>query len=151
MASREAKVRVRRWDLERALEDNAQSKRSFLDVETGEVVPVYVDMVERGADQAAKRIASGVNTRYFLIPSIPSRESYQEMVKFIETVRDPKLAVELRQSIEGEGAFRKFRDVLMRQHRVEADRWMAEKTERTTRRIDEWLAATRLSERVELY
>lgn len=151
MGSEKEKVRVRRWDIERALEDNAQSKRSFLDLETGEIVPIFLDMVERGADQAAKRIAPGVNTRYFLLPSFPSRDSYQEMVEFIETIRDPKFAEELRQSIEGEGAFRKFRDVLARNHRTEEERWLAQKAERTARIIDEWLAKTKLADRLEFY
>ncbi len=151
MAKENEKVRVRRWDIERALEDNAQSKRSFLDIETGDVVPIFLDMVERGADQAAKRIASGVNTRYFLLPSIPSRDSYQEMVNFIETIRDPKLAEELRLSIEGEGAFRKFRDVLARHHRADEERWIAQKLEKTTRMIDDWLAKTKLGDRLEFF
>ncbi len=150
MAMENPKVRVRRWDIERALEDNAQSKRSFLDIETGEVVPVFVDMVERGADQAAKRIATGVNTRYFLIPNIPPRESYQEMVKFIETVRDPKLADELRQAIGGEGAFRRFREILER-HMNERERWFAEKNERVARAIESWLSSSGLEPRIELF
>lgn len=145
------KIRVRREDLERALEDNAQSKRSFLDIETGEVVPVYLDMIERGADQAAKRIAAGVNTRYFLMPNIPARDSYQEMVRFIESVKDPKLAEELTLAIEGEGAFGKFRKVLLRQHRTEEERWLAEKAERTAQRIGAWLKSSGLVDRIELY
>lgn len=150
MATEKPRVRVRRWDIERALEDNAQSKRSFLDIETGEIVPVFVDMVERGADQAAKRIATGVNKRYFLIPSIPPRESYQEMVKFIETVRDPKFGDELRQAVSGEGAFRRFREILER-HPMEKDRWFALKNERVSRAIETWLAEAKLEDRVELY
>jgi hypothetical protein len=144
------KVRVRREDLERAIEDNAQQKRSFLDIETGEIVAVFLDMVERGADQMAKRIADEVNTRYFLIPGAPAREGYQEMERFIETIGDKKLAAELARAIEGEGAFRKFRDAL-RIHRSELDRWNALRAERVARATEAWLREKRLADRVELY
>jgi hypothetical protein len=150
MPTENPRTRVRRWDIERALEDNAQSKRSFLDIDTGEIVPVFVDMIERGADQAAKRIATGVNKRYFLIPSIPPRESYQEMVKFIESVRDPKVAEEMRLAIGGEGAFRRFREILER-HPMEKDRWFEIKNERISRAIETWLAEAKLGDRIELY
>ena len=52
------KVRVRREEIAKAIEDSVQQKRSFLDLETGDVVSVFLDMVERGQDQTAKRIAA---------------------------------------------------------------------------------------------
>jgi hypothetical protein len=144
------KVRVRREELAKAIEDNVQQKRSFLDLETGDVVSVFLDMVERGQDQTAKRIAAGVNTRYILLPSMPAREGYAEMERFIESVPDKKLAAELSRAIEGEGAFRKFRDAL-RMHRTELDRWYAEKEARVDQAIASWLASKKLVDRVELY
>jgi len=144
------KVRVRREELAKAIEDNVQQKRSFLDLETGDVVSVFLDMVERGQDQTAKRIAAGVNTRYILLPSMPAREGYAEMERFIESVADKKLAAELTRAIEGEGAFRKFRDAL-RMHRTELDRWYEEKDARVDQAIASWLASKKLVDRVELY
>lgn len=150
MNSEKEKVRVRREELEKALEENLQQKRSFLDLDTGEIVSVFLDMVERGADQTAKRIADGVNTRYIVIPGMPAREGYHQMELFIETVEDPKLADELRRAIEGEGAFRKFRDVL-RLHRTELDRWYDQKNDRLDSAMKKWLEDKGLADRVELY
>jgi hypothetical protein len=72
------------------------------------------------------------------------------MERFIESVPDKKLAAELSRAIEGEGAFRKFRDAL-RMHRTELDRWYAEKEARVDQAIASWLASKKLVDRVELY
>lgn len=149
MASGHDRVVVRRESLAKAIEDNVQQKRSFLDIETGEIVSVFVDLIERGQDQSARRIAAGINTRYVLIPSIPARESFAEMERFIETIADKKLAADLARAIEGEGAFRKFRDAL-RMHRTELDRWYEEKDTRINKTIDTWITQKKLGDKIEL-
>ncbi len=149
MAGGQDKVVVRRESLAKAIEDNVQQKRSFLDIETGEIVSVFVDLIERGQDQSARRIAAGLDTRYVLIPSIASRESFAEMERFVETIADKRLAAELARALEGEGAFRKFRDAL-RMHSTELDRWYAEKDARLDKTIETWIAKKKLGDRIEL-
>jgi len=132
-------VRVRYDELRRAYEQGSHEARYFLDVQTGEIIPVFVDIVERGGNpDDVKRIASGVNVRYFLIPHKPSQEGYAEMESFIEGVKEKHLREQLLEAIEGKGAFRRFRDVLAGYPAME-ERWIELKNERAREEIEAWL------------
>ena len=132
-------VRIPFEDLIRAYEQGSSDKRYFLDVQTGEIVPIFVDMLERGANTAdAERIAKEVNTRYFLLPHMTASEGYEEMEDFIETVKDKTAAEQLTKAIEGKGAFRRFREILAI-YPQEEDRWFTERTERIDETIEIWL------------
>jgi len=100
-----------------------------------------VDIIERGGNtEDAKRIAAGVNTRYFLIPHKPSSEGYAEMEEFIATVKQKRLKTQLTEAIEGKGAFRRFRDTLALDP-VEEERWLTERDGKIRQEIDSWLRA----------
>jgi hypothetical protein len=132
-------VRVRWDELRRAYEQGSHEARYFLDVQTGEILPIFVDIVERGGNpDDVKRIASGVNVRYFLIPHKPSQEGYAEMEEFIESVKERHLREQLLEAIEGKGAFRRFRDVL-NAYPAEEERWKELKNERARDAIETWL------------
>lgn len=129
-----------RWDeLLTAYNQGSADKRYFLDVQTGEITPVFVDLVERGGNpEDARRIASGINVRYFLIPHKPSSEGYAEMEDFINTAKDKRLREQLIEAIEGKGAFRRFRDVLATSP-VDEERWVLQKEENTGKDLTDWL------------
>jgi hypothetical protein len=129
-----------RWDeLRRAYEQGSAEARYFLDVQTGEIIPIFVDLIERGGNPAdARRIAAAVNVRYFLIPHKPSREGYAEMEAFVDTVKEKRLRAALLEALEGKGAFRRFREVLA-SHPAEEERWLAHKDERVRGEIEAWL------------
>jgi hypothetical protein len=132
-------VRVRWDELRRAYEQGSHEARYFLDVQTGEIVPVFVDIVERGGNpDDVKRIASAVNVRYFLIPHKPSQEGYAEMEEFIGSVKERHLRDQLVEAIEGKGAFRRFRDVLAG-YPAEEERWKELKNDRANSAIETWL------------
>jgi hypothetical protein len=132
-------VPVRYDQIRRAYEQGSAEARYFLDIETGEIIPVFVDLIERGGNpEDAKRIASGVDVRYFLVPHKSSHEGYEEMEEFIGTVKDKHLRKSLQEAIEGKGAFRRFREVLV-SYPPEEERWMNLRDERARREIGEWL------------
>jgi len=132
-------VHLRHDQIRRAYEQGSPEARYFLDVETGEIIPVFVDLIERGGNPAdAKRIASGVNVRYFLIPHKPSHEGYAMMEEFIETVKEKHLKEALTEAIEGKGAFRRFRDVLV-SYPNEEERWLDLRDGRAREEIEAWL------------
>ena len=58
------------------------------------------------------RIASGTGTTSGSI-RWSSREQYRWMERFIPMIEDPDLRGKLTQAIDGKGAFRRFKDVLM--------------------------------------
>ena len=104
--------------LEDAFENNAPEVHSYLHFDTGEVIRI----VDGVADPAMHtRIMS--DSRYLRIDPVSSREQYRWMERFIATVEDAPLRHKLLTAIDGKGAFRRFKDVLMG-HPVDRERWV---------------------------
>lgn len=124
------------WEaLEDAFENNAPEVHSYLQLETGEVLRV----VDGIADPAMhSRIAS--DAKYMRVEPVSSREQYRWMERFIPIVEDPELQQGLMQAIDGKGAFRRFKDVLM-SHATEREGWFAFRSERLRVFMEAWLSA----------
>jgi hypothetical protein len=76
--------------------------------------------------------------RYIRIPERRKAAAYQSMTNFIETVEDPVLSEELSRALNGKGAFRKFKDVLIH-YPKERKRWHGHNAKAMKREIREWL------------
>jgi hypothetical protein len=124
------------WEaLEDAFENNAPEVHSYLHLTTGEVLRV----VDGVADpQMHVRIASDGN--YLRIDPVSSREQYRWMERFIPMIEDPDLRGKLTQAIDGKGAFRRFKDVLM-SYGPERERWFTFRSERLRTFMEAWLSA----------
>jgi hypothetical protein len=124
------------WEaLEDAFENNAPEVHSYLHLTTGEVLRV----VDGVADpQMHVRIASDGN--YLRIDPVSSREQYRWMERFIPMIDDPDLRGKLAQAIDGKGAFRRFKDVLM-SFGPERERWFTFRSERLRTFMEAWLSA----------
>jgi len=124
------------WEaLENAFENNAPEVHSYLQIMTGDVIRI----VDGVADpQLHARIAA--DSRYLRIEAVSSREQYRWMERYIPTVEDPKLRARLEVSIDGKGAFRRFKDVLMA-FGPERERWFTYRSERLRTFMEAWLAA----------
>jgi hypothetical protein len=124
------------WEaLEDAFENNAPEVHSYLHLATGEVLRV----VDGVADpQMHVRIASDGN--YLRVDPVSSREQYRWMERFIPMVDEPELRGKLAQAIDGKGAFRRFKDVLMN-YATERERWFAFRSERLRTFMEAWLNA----------
>ncbi len=124
------------WEaLEDAFENNAPEVHSYLHLTTGEVLRV----VDGVADpQMHVRIASDGN--YQRIDPVSSREQYRWMERFIPMVEDVELRGKLTQAIDGKGAFRRFKDVLM-SYAADRERWFTFRSERLKTFMEAWLTA----------
>jgi hypothetical protein len=124
------------WEsLEDAFENNAPEVHSYLHLTTGEVLRV----VDGVADpQMHVRIASDGN--YLRIDPVSSREQYRWMERFIPMVEDPDLRGKLTQAIDGKGAFRRFKDVLM-SYGADREKWFTFRSERLKTFMEAWLSA----------
>jgi hypothetical protein len=124
------------WEaLEDAFENNAPEVHSYLHLTTGEVLRV----VDGVADpQMHVRIASDGN--YLRIDPVSSREQYRWMERFIPMIDEPVLRGKLAQAIDGKGAFRRFKDVLM-SYAPERERWFTFRSERLRTFMEAWLSA----------
>ncbi|HEY6080241.1 MAG TPA: UPF0158 family protein [Polyangiaceae bacterium] len=124
------------WEaLEDAFENNAPEVHSYLHLSTGEVLRVVDGIADPEMHQ---RIAS--DTSYMRIEPVSSREQYRWMERFIPMVEDKPLSDLLTQAIDGKGAFRRFKDVLM-SHGAERERWFAFRSERLRVFMEAWLTA----------
>lgn len=124
------------WEaLEDAFENNAPEVHSYLHLTTGEVLRV----VDGVADpQMHARISADPN--YLRIDPVSSREQYRWMERFIPMVEDAELRSKLAQAIDGKGAFRRFKDVLM-SYSADRERWFAFRSERLRTFMEAWLSA----------
>jgi hypothetical protein len=124
------------WEaLEDAFENNAPEVHSYLHLTTGEVLRV----VDGVADpQMHVRIASDGN--YLRIDPVSSREQYRWMERFIPMVEEGDLRSKLTVAIDGKGAFRRFKDVLMA-YGPDREKWFGFRSERLRTFMEAWLAA----------
>ncbi len=124
------------WEaLEDAFENNAPAVHSYLHLDTGEVVRI----VDGVADPTMHQRVS-TDATYLRVDPVSSREQYRWMERFIATVDEGELRDKLVQSIDGKGAFRRFKDVLMT-FPVDRERWFTFRSERLRACMEQWLGA----------
>src|SRR4051812_12894265 len=128
------------WEaLEDAFENNAPEVHSYLHLTTGEVLRV----VDGVADpQMHARISADSN--YLRIDPVSSREQYRWMERFIPMVDETELRGKLAHAIDGKGAFRRFKDVLMT-YATDRERWFGFRRERLRTFMEAWLSAHALA------
>lgn len=124
------------WDaLEVAVERNAPDTDSYLDLTTGRIVTIVTGEPEA----ALRRQQVGENIRNFLrIEPASSREQYRWMERFVGSVSDEALRERLIISIDGKGAFRRFKDVLLA-YPAERERWFSYRADLLHWHIHNWL------------
>jgi hypothetical protein len=128
------------WEaLEDAFENNAPEVHSYLHVPTGDVLRIVDGIAD---PQMHARIAADVN--YLRIEPVSSREQYRWMERYIPMVEDKELQHKLSRAIDGKGAFRRFKDVLM-SYGPERERWFAFRSERLRIFMEAWLNAHALN------
>lgn len=124
-----------RWDdLTAAFENNAPDVHSYLNLDTGHVLRI-VDGTP-GSDDALTRVAT--DPEWLVVDPVSSRDQYRWMERFIATVDDPELRDRLTAAIDGKGAFRRFKDVLL-SFPDERERWFQFRSDLLKVEIDAWL------------
>jgi hypothetical protein len=128
------KVAVDWIEFEGALENNSPDLRSFLNKITGDVIRVF----EGGENSEMKLRQTEQSDDFIFIDPISSREQYRWMEEFIEVVEEPTLKDKLNIAIDGKGAFRRFKDVLMG-YPTERERWFSKRSAKLHAHMAEWL------------
>lgn len=133
-------INVNWSDLEIAFERNSPDQESFLDLENGDLLSI----AEGEPDAAARRNKIATNPdRYLRVDSASSREQYRWMERFVGTVSDPALRERLLVAIDGKGAFRRFKDVLLA-FPAERERWFTYRSELLHFHIQTWIEHTQI-------
>jgi len=123
-------------ELEGALENNSPELHSFLNKITGDVIRVF-----RGSEDSDQRMrAMDEDPDYLYVEPISSREQYRWMEEFIEATEDFNVKDKLNIAIDGKGAFRRFKDVLLA-YPEERERWFIKRSIKLRAHISEWLKA----------
>ena len=124
------------WEaLEDAFENNAPEVHSYLHLGTGEVLRVVDGIAD---PEMHARIA--LDSEYVRVEPVSSREQYRWMERFIPMVENEELKQKLMRAIDGKGAFRRFKDVLMG-YIQEREQWFVFRSERLRVFMEAWLAA----------
>ena len=122
-------------DLEIAFERNSPDQESFLDLENGDLLAI----IEGEPDAAARRAKVANNPdRYLRVDPASSREQYRWMERFVASVADQALRERLLVAIDGKGAFRRFKDVLLA-FPAERERWFTYRSDLLHFHIQTWL------------
>jgi hypothetical protein len=124
------------WDaLEIAVERNSPDTDSYLDLTTGRVLTI----TDGDPEAAINRQSVSENIRNYLrIEPASSREQYRWMERFVGSVAEEPLRERLIISIDGKGAFRRFKDVLLA-YPAERERWFSYRADLLHWHIHNWL------------
>jgi len=162
------KLKVNIGELMIALDNNSWEMNYYLDLETGEVVSVSEEtssalqgiLEQAGAEtplngeklvrqsnlqdwqQEEALLAWKIESNFsHYLPIEPDNpyEDYSDMEDFIFTVKDEHLRELLWVAIDGKGAFRRFKNTLLR-YPQERERWFSFKDNLIRQRAAEWLA-----------
>lgn len=124
------------WEaLEDAFENNAPEVHSYLHVGTGEVIRIVDGIADPSMHARIVKDPSCLR-----VDPVSSREQYRWMERFVATVEDSEFRTKLLGAIDGKGAFRRFKDVLMH-FPVDRERWFAFRSERLRTSMLSWLEA----------
>jgi hypothetical protein len=102
-------------------------------------VGIEADLI-RQALAEAREVLEHEGTRYVEVPPEFGQTAYDDMEDFIDTVEDEGLQRVLARAIRGQGAFRRFKDVLAAESH-ERNRWFRFKDARLEEQIRAWLAS----------
>lgn len=127
-------IKVNWTFVETAFERNSPDLNSYIDRETGDVLVVVAGMPE---DEDNRRRIAAAPERYVRIDPASSREQYRWMERFVASVDDPQLRERLLVAIDGKGAFRRFKDVLL-SYPQERERWFNYRATLLHHHINQW-------------
>jgi len=100
-------------------------------------IPELPDWMEDEIELALE-IIFDVKERYFSIPERRSSMAFQTKAGFTEQVEDPLLKERLSAALNGKGAFRNFKDVLL-DYPKERKRWHGYNAKEMKKEIIQWL------------
>jgi hypothetical protein len=134
------KIPIHWDDLESAFERNSPDTESFLDTVGGHVISLQAGDPE--APSLKAKVAQNI-ANYLRIDPASSREQYRWMERFVGSVTDPPLRERLVMAIDGKGAFRRFKDVLLG-YPAERERWFTYRSDLLHWHMHLWLGEHQL-------
>ena len=125
-------------DLLLALDSSAGEAEYFLDRTTGEILMRFEDAPD--TDEIDARLAAGPDERYHAIEPVPSRERFEVMADFAESLPDSMMKERLFHALQQRRPFRGFKEVLF-DDEVVRQRWFAFERAAASQAAERWLAS----------
>lgn len=110
----------------------------YLDTKTGELLLVSDEFMDTNETKEIYERLDSEPERCLSIPTESSRERYQDMAAFTESLEDENLKEKLWIALNGRGAFRRFKDVLL-SYPEKREEWFKFQDKRLEKRVMEWL------------
>jgi len=123
--------------VETAFERNSPDLHSYIDRDSGDVLVVVDGQPE---DEENRRRIAAEPTQYVRIDPASSREQYRWMEQFVASLEDLQLRERLLVAIDGKGAFRRFKDVLL-SYPQERERWFNYRAALLHNHINQWFSS----------
>lgn len=117
--------------LHSAFQMNMPEVKCFLSIDDGRVLKLPPGDPALGTVRADPQ-------RYFPIEAVPSRIQYQWLDDFIKSVDDEAVKARMEAAINGKGAFRRFKDILLTLP-DERRRWFEFRDQMMRQRIIDWI------------
>jgi hypothetical protein len=128
------KLRIDQRDLFFAFENRMPETIHYLNLETGEIVPVFSYNRKKMLDEIKQN-----PDKYVKIKPFGTKESFQIMKDYIGTVPVPQIQKELKGAILKKGAFRNFRAIIDK-YPGEKPHWVEFKRNAILKEIKDWLS-----------
>ena len=137
------KVEVDISELIDAFTNSRIENEYYLDAASGELLHISDEWMDsEEVDKIYEQIEQEPD-RYVAIPADGPQNGYRDMRAFAEAVENENLREKLQIALEGEGAFRRFKNVLL-EYPEKREEWFKFKEERTKSRIADWAEGNRI-------
>ncbi len=131
-------LKINAEDLIMALEDHSYEVTHFIDLNTGEVLPVFMDIgFDENNDEILERIEADP-LRYRQIEPLHSSVAFNVMTKFVEALPESEVRRHLANSLQKRRPFRNFKDALF-SHPELREEWFRFHAKQLTQLAEEWL------------
>jgi hypothetical protein len=108
-----SRLKIDLGDLFLALETSGDEIRHYIDLQTGDVIPVFENTYLPGDAEYVDIDEMEDNPRYRYIEPVSSHDAYRWMSGFAHAVLDPALRARLTTALERSHPFRSFKDALL--------------------------------------
>jgi len=131
------KITINKSQLFDQFEFSSSEMTFYLDAKTGEVVFVS-EFSDLDDDSETQELIESDPERFIAFPEQDSISGYNDMVDFVNNIKTRELQEKFEIALNGRGAFRRFKDVLL-DYPKEREAWFTFEEERRRQRLEEWL------------
>jgi len=129
---------IDREALSRALDDHDPDRELYLNLVDGSLQVFVLSEATDETRARQEKIQSELGKSFVRISSMTSQDAFEEMEDFADSLEDAPVRDALFKTLEGKGAFRRFRE-LMLENAPLRERWTEFRAERSKNRLEKFL------------